>query len=290
MAKQYGPAPILRYRTAQEMLAAYPVPQEHYQANGAILLDDCGIDYDTPFVARLTFPPEWKKIGTREGITIPPVVFKDGRFAKTENPLCSIIENESMLLKVYSELLRIELAFKLLVKDLFPAYRRIDHRNLTFRFTRTENEPVHLDYFSDGQPFPERHKLRRLKLFLNVDSQPRIWNVGPTLEDLLRHSNGALGARLPNDVNVLNKMIADAGLLADVPMVRVEIPPRGIVFANGATVVHQVVFGNRMVALEAFVPRDSAPTCEWDDLPRWIEEAGYAAYDVQAPETVAPAA
>lgn len=281
MDRPYGPAPIITYRNPREMIAASPGPQDHYQNHGVILLEDCGIDYDTDFVARLTFPPEWKKIGTRDDITVPPIVFKDGRFHKTQNPLCGIIENETMLIKVYSELLRLELGFKLLVHQLFT-YRAIEHRNLTFRFTKTENEPVHLDYFDGGKAFPERLKVRRLKLFLNVDSQPRVWNVGPTLADLLLHANGAFGKTLPNDINVLTKLVYDSGLLAQVPMVRVEIPPRGIVFANGATVVHQVVSGNRMVALEAFV-RDSPRVSEWDELPKWIEAAGYGAYDV-APE------
>ena len=52
--------------------------------------------------------------------------------------------------------------------------------------------------------------------------------------------------------------------------------------ANGATVLHQVVFGNRMVALEGFVPRDSAPRCEWDELPDWIAQAGYGIDEVEA--------
>jgi hypothetical protein len=64
--------------------------------------------------------------------------------------------------------------------------------------------------------------------------------------------------------------------------VRVEIPPRGIVFANGATVVHQVLYGNRMVALEGFAPKSAlqpSSVCEWDAVRSWIEAAGYAARD-----------
>ena len=275
MSEAYAPTKILRYRTAAEMIAAHPVPSDHYHANGVVLLEDSGLDYDVDFVSRLTFPPEWKKYGTVNGLTLPPLVWSQGALRRTQNPLCQLIRDDAMLMKTYSELLRIETGFKLLVNDLFPAYRNIDWRNCTFRFTRTENEVPHVDSFKDGKPFAPASQKPRVKFFLNVDTQPRIWNVGPTLPDLLKHSGGVLGTTLPNDVNMVCHQVNFSGLMKDVPSVRVEIPPRGIVFANGATVVHQVVFGLRMVALEGFVPRECVPTSEWDHLPGWIEAAGY---------------
>jgi hypothetical protein len=86
----------------------------------------------------------------------------------------------------------------------------------------------------------------------------------------------ALERPLPEDLNVLCARLYEAGALEDTPMVRVEIPPRGVVFANGSTVVHQVVFGNRMVGLEGAV-RDSGagltPAAEWEDVKRWLVAA-----------------
>jgi hypothetical protein len=272
------PAPVLRYRNLEEMVAAFPEPRDHYEANGVLLLEDCGLDYDHAFVQRITFPPQWKKFGTVNALTVPPVVFVDGQFRRTQNPLGQMIKEDAMLLKTYSELLRLELGFKLLVLDVFSTYRNILWVNCTFRFTRTEDEPPHVDVFNEGRAFLPEQKLPRVKFFMNVDSQPRIWNVGPTLPEVLKHSGGALGVSLPEDVNMLCDLVNNSGILERFPYSRVEIPPRGIVFANGATVVHQVVFGQRMVALEGLVPRECVAQSEWDRLGGWIADAGYRSH------------
>lgn len=278
MAEFPAPVSILRFRNADEMMKASAQTRGHYEGHGAILLEDAGLEYDTDFIHRLTFPPGWKKYGTVNALTIPPVVFTEGGFKRTQNPLGLMIKEDAMLLKTYSELLRLEMGFKLLIMELFPSYRQIHWVNCTFRFTRTEDEPPHVDVFNEGRPFADEHKLPRLKFFMNVDSAPRVWNVGPSLRDVLKFSNGALGDSLPADVNMVCDIINKSGILANFPTVRVEIPPKGIVFANGATVVHQVIFGQRMVALEALMPRWNVPASEWDNISDWIAEAGYKAH------------
>jgi hypothetical protein len=282
MKSPCSPARVLTYRTRAEMMAAYPRARQHYEDNGVILLEDCGIDYDAPFIAATSFPPEWKKIGTVNGITLPPIVLHEGKFHRTQNPLCGLVKDDATLLKLYSELLRLELGFKLLVAELFADYRDILWYNCTFRFVKTESEPVHLDAFGQGRAFPPEERLRRLKLFLNVDSQPRVWNVGPPLPEVLAHLRPRLPASLPDDLNVLCDLLNKSGALAGLPVQRLEIPPRGVVFANGSTVAHQVVSGNRMVSVEGVVrgaAASPARACEWDDLPRWIEAAGYGRLD-----------
>ena len=278
MADSPAPVPILRFRTAEEMIHGFSRTRDHYEGHGVLLLEDAGLEYDSEFITRLSFPPEWKKFGTVNYLTIPPVVFAQGGFRRTQNPLCLMIKEDAMLLKTYSELLRLEMGFKLLIMELFPAYRQIIWVNCTFRFTRAENEGRHVDVFNEGKPFLEEQKLPRLKFFMNVDSRPRVWNVGPSLQDVLKHSNGSLGKSLPADVNMICDIVNRSGILADFPTVQVEIPPRGIVFANGATVVHEVVSGERMVALEGLTPRANAKACEWDCIGDWITGAGYACH------------
>jgi Methyl-accepting chemotaxis protein (MCP) signalling domain len=271
-------ANIRRYGNSLEMREAFPGPSVHYEKNGVILLERSDIEFDHAFIGALSFPQGWKKIGTVNGITDPPIVFHKGKFDRTQSPLCSLCPDDWMLLKVYSELLRLELGFKLLVTQIFPSYSTVEWSNCTFRFVKTENEAPHLDSFSGGEPFDEKDKLPRLKFFLNVDSKSRVWNVGPALPDILKASRGSLGRRLPSDLNVLCTLINSSGILSTMPMVRVEIPPGGIVFANGATVLHQIVYGHRMVCVEGFVPKSSlqpSSICEWDNVQQWIAEAGY---------------
>jgi hypothetical protein len=286
MTASCKPAEVIHYRHPQEMMAAFPRTHIQYEQNDVLLLADAGIGFDRDFIGRTNFPPDWKKIGTVNGITLPPLVLQGNALVRSQNPLCSAVADNITLLKLYSELIRIEFGFKLLVTQVLPAYWNASWMNCTFRFTKTEDEPAHLDSFSDGARVPPRLQHPRLKFFLNVDAEPRVWNIGPTLPDILRHTPGCLESPLPTDLNVLCARVNAAKLSGKLPMARVEIPPGGIVFANGATVLHQVVSGNRMVCLEGFVPRTSlqpASTCEWDLTRSWIEGAGYEAVDEPDP-------
>ena len=273
-------APVLTYPDAARMHAAAPTPQRHYESGGVVLLEDSGIRYDEAMIQAFAFPAGWKKIGSLNGITKPPLLLQGTRLVRTDNPLCAMVKSDVELLKVHSELRQLELGFRLLLAELFPGYRLDTISNCTFRFTPTTLEPVHLDSFMSGAATPEEHRVPRVKLFLNVDSQPRIWNVGPILPDVLLASAGSLGASLPTDVNRLCHLVNDSGILDRVPLTRLEIPPRGLVFANGPMVVHQVVSGNRMVGLEGFVPRSALlpeSRYEGDCAREWIEAAGYTA-------------
>jgi hypothetical protein len=282
MGRDYNPADILIYNNPSEMIKAFPEPLVHYENDGVILLNDCGFDFDESYIATITFPPEWRKIGTVDQITATPIIFRDRAFLRTHNPLCQAIDDDRLLLKLYSEFLRIELSFKLLISEVLPAYRNIQWKNCTFRFVKTPEEDVHLDVFNNGKPFPAESKLPRLKLFLNVDSEARIWNIGPKLRDVIRFSKDFLGSTLPSDLNVLCALINKSGAMDVCPKVKLEIPPRGIVFANGSTVVHQVVYGNRVIGLEGLMPSASlysSAGSEWDKLRHWIREAGYSSID-----------
>jgi hypothetical protein len=282
MNLDYKPTDILVYDNPSAMIKAFPEPLAHYENDGAILLKDCGFEFDEAFMATVSFPPEWKKIGTVNHITSAPIIYKDGGFVRTHNPLCQIVEDDRLLLKAYSEFLRLELSFKLLVSEVFPVYKNIDWGNCTFRFSPTRREDVHLDVFSNGNPFPPEFHRPRLKLFLNVDVEPRVWNVGPRMCDVLKFSHDYLGPTLPADINMLCMHIDKSGALDHCPLTKVEIPTRGVVFANGSTVVHQVIYGNRAIGLEGSMPTASllsSASNEWYNVRRWISEAGYSCLD-----------
>lgn len=282
MDSNYNPTGILTYKDPAAMIEAFPQPLIHYENDGAILLEDCGFEFDQAFLSTIVFPPEWKKIGSFNHLTVAPLVYRDGAFVRTHNPLCGLIDDDRLLLATYAALLRLELSFKLLFAQVFPTYDNVQWKNCMFRFTATRDEPPHLDYFNNGNPFAVEFRQPRLKIFLNVDTEARIWHVGPTLRDLLKYSREYLAPALPSDLNVLCALIFRSGALDHCPLVKVAIPPRGAIFANGATVVHQVVYGNRMVSLEGTMPSTSlfsSAGSEWDNLKLWLREAGYSCVD-----------
>lgn len=279
MISDYKPTNILVYDNPAAMVSDFPKPIIHYENDGAILLKNCGFEFDEAFITHLSLPLKWAKIGTANFITSTPIILKDGEFIRTHNPLCQLIRDDRLLLKVYSEFLTLELNFKLLVADVFHYYKNIHWNNCTFRFTPLRNQTVHLDNYSNGYYMPPKDRLPKIKLFLNVDAEPRVWNIGPRLRDVLKFSREYLDPTLPPCINMLNAHIVKSGAFDNCPLTKLEIPPRGVVFANGMTVVHQVIYGNRMVGLEGHMPAESlysSTGSEWDNFINWINEAGYS--------------
>ena len=76
MESGYKPADILVYKNPSEMIKAFPEPLVHYENDGVILLEDCGLEFDESYISVITFPPEWKKIGTTEHITDTPIILR----------------------------------------------------------------------------------------------------------------------------------------------------------------------------------------------------------------------
>src|SRR3546814_9806625 len=106
---------------------------------------------------------------------------------------------------------------------------------------------MHLDIFKRSLP------LHRLKMFINIDAEPRIWNTSFTLRRVLELYRDEL-EDLPPDIDrmELNRIINDR-LATDLPSHRLSYPPLCCVIANGETVLHPVVYGNRMIGIEYLV-------------------------------------
>src|SRR3546814_17410032 len=78
---------------------------------------------------------------------------------------------------------------------------------------------MHLDIFKRSLP------LHRLKMFINIDAEPRIWNTSFTLRRVLELYRDEL-KDLPPDINrmELNRIINDR-LATDLPSHRLSYPP-----------------------------------------------------------------
>ena len=79
------------------------------------------------------------------------------------------------------------------------------------------------------------------------------------------------------NLNTFNYIIDKQGLLDDLPVTRLEIPPGALLIANGSTLAHQVVYGRRMVSLEASVKMRDADNpigSEQEDFEKALGAAG----------------
>ncbi len=123
----------------------------------------------------------------------------------------------------------------------------------TLRFCPTTEEGLHFDTFKVGESGAFKRGVRAFKLFLNVDKKPRVWRIGPALADFITINQHHLPNPCPDDVNTFCYVVDKLGLLDNCETRQVEIPPGGMVIANGTSIAHEVVSGDRMVCLETFV-------------------------------------
>lgn len=273
-------APVIRYQTVKDFVASQPKAQEHYDNSSVLLIDDAKIKYDADFFSRIELPKEYKKIGTNDGVTLSPFIISGLNLVRNpKNPLTKFIKDDLLLSKLVYEFFSLDVQMRKLLNATFPGFQRARSYNCTFRLCPTRSEGLHYDYFLKGAALDPRYrKQTRIKIFLNVDSVSRVWRVGPTLKNYLAGFSDVLPDELPADLNTLNFFLDRIGFVEKCEATTVEIPPGGAIIANGATVAHEVVYGNRMVALEMLGvnPRLSPGfKGEYTEVLNWMQDAGF---------------
>lgn len=247
---------IHRYKTLIDMLRDRDGVQRRYENSEVLILENTEEKLDFAFLNALKFPLEAKKMGSMNGLCeFPYLLNRQGNSVNSANALTKKVSDPILLSKIVYEFHSAELKFKLLFHRIFPNYIDAAIHNTTFRLLNSINEGMHYDYFHEGAPLSDYNQgFMKIKLFWNISLRPRIWHIGPTIFDFILSYRNRLPEKLPNDINVLCRLVDTVGNLENVSKVRIEIPPNGIVFANGWTVAHEVVDGNAMVGLEGAVP------------------------------------
>ena len=134
---------------------------------------------------------------------------------------------------------------------LFPSYHSLQDVNITWRLTETHEEGMHLDYFDGGAPTMPGAKLaHRVKIFINVDSEPRRWRTSFDLPGVLDKCREQLPTEMPDDLNVVNMVIDKVGVLKNLPFHNLAYPTMSAVICNGEAVAHEVIYGQRTVGAE----------------------------------------
>jgi len=253
---------------------------EHYEALGVIVIPHLPIDFDLAFLQQLAFPREWKKIGTLNGIEQPVIVRHGAQIAPDpSHPLVKILKEIPLAVYVQSQVARFNSQLRIALRGLFPRYYSLERNvNITWRLSETRDEGMHLDVFDNGRPMNARLRAQhRVKIFVNIDSEPRRWRVSYDLPELLKRCRDQLPEELPDDVNVLNNVLDKIGVLDALPAHRVAYPTMSAVIVNAEAVAHEVVFGRRMVAGEFICdaadmldPSRHTHAC----LARWLGAAG----------------
>ena len=253
---------------------------EHYESNGVIVVPHVPIAFDREFFQGLRVPQEWKKIGTVNGIEQPLVVRSGGALAIAEDhPLIVGFGQSTVAIYAQEQIASFNAQLRHGLGQLFPRYFSLREGNITWRLTRTVEEGLHFDVFQGGAPLaPIGKSLHRVKLFINIDDEPRQWRTSHDMPTALRVGRGLLPEELPDDVNVVCDLIGKIGLLKTLPAHALAYPTMAAVIVNGETLAHEVVYGRRVVAGEFLCtggdmlsPDKLSHRC----LPGWLREAGY---------------
>jgi hypothetical protein len=253
---------------------------EHYENNGVIVIPFMPIAFDREFFQKLEFPPEWKKVGTANGIERPLVVRREGELAFAgDHPLVQRFGQTAIAIYAQEQIATFNAQLRQGLSLLFPRYFSLREGNITWRLTETVEEGMHFDVFRGGVPLdPEGKSLHRVKLFVNIDDEPRRWRTTCDMPAALKAGRGLLPDELPDDVNVVCDLIDKFGLLKTLPAHALAYPAMSAVIVNGETVAHEVVYGRRVVAGEFIClakdmlsPHKLSHRC----MPGWLRDAGY---------------
>ena len=146
-----------------------------------------------------------------------------------------------------------------LIKDFFPRYM-ILKPSITWRLNETWNENLHLDVYREDL---ENHHLR---VFVNLDSAPRIWHTSHSLEWLLKNEltrldRNFLKQNTPGRIcHALNfevfKGFEDSGREGQ-PKHIIFFEPGDIWFVDSRKVSHQIFFGRKALSTEYAIHNDS---------------------------------
>lgn len=248
---------------------------EWYEDHKLIVLPFWPIEADHEYLQTLSLPSQLSKIGSANSIH-KPLFERFGTKLISRNALSHL--KIELPLKVY---LRDQIAsiFSQLWESLpllFPRYQ-MQEMNTTFRYTPTASEgSLHLDVF---QVTGDDH---RLKLFINMDIDDRVWRTSynlPRVMELYKEHFTDIGPDV--DRNTLNRLINER-VGSILPRHVVRYPTFSCVIGNGETLMHEVVSGNRMIALEYRVEVNSMMNPEkyiGTMLPQHLRNLGYTAQE-----------
>jgi 3-deoxy-D-manno-oct-2-ulosonic acid (Kdo) hydroxylase len=159
----------------------------NYEAGKIIILKNSPLSIDYDLLNELYLPKgrQFQKLSYKT--LIYPKMYK-ADIAKLM--LAKFGRSPVLYFKLRREIMRVTDEVRRFVRDVFKPYR-IQKESVSWRFTPTGPEALHVDWF---RPTEDLHYVR---MFINIDEEPRVWTVSHQLEELIaRNYASAQLARL----------------------------------------------------------------------------------------------
>ncbi len=239
------------------------------------------LDIDVDFFRAVQVPAQFKKVGTVNGLD-RPILIRSGDKIMFDHThvLLQIFGDRMIATYAQTQIRSVNDQIRRGLNQLFPRYRSLTEANITWRLTETVDEGMHVDGFLKGKPTPPEAKGRfhRVKLFINIDSQPRKWWTSFTMGETLKRYRSKLPDSMPDDADIVANVISNSGFLGDgEPHHEIDIPPMGAVMGEAQAISHAVRYGRRMIAAEFMcLTEHMLDPCKHTQarLPGWLGDAG----------------
>jgi hypothetical protein len=176
---------------------------------------------------------------------------------KRWRPFKTAFESRKATPEVMREFNRLGAHATRLFHRVFPEFIAVGERRDSFRPMITGPEPLHFDTYL------QEHSL--VTSLTNVSEVPRVYNLGPTFEELVMHN----AAEMRRVVKMCHGKLDDMSVqlrvpgrppLSDAPRHRVELAPGSIWFFNAKTCSHEVVYGEGAAGFTWVVSNTGAET------------------------------
>lgn len=129
-----------------------------------------------------------------------------------------------------------------IVPVLFPGYKVV-RENISWRLTETGPEEPHYDSYGY-----EEDELHTVRIFVNLDNEPRRWAVGPPVGETLRKYPNVWAPYKDRHPNIINDKINKMLPWSEIPMGEISFAPGALWLVNSQIVAHAILWGRRMVA------------------------------------------
>ena len=180
--------------------------------------------------------------------------------------------------------------FNNLIARLIPAYERIfadyefDKRKVMWRLNTIMAENMHVDAYK------HESEVHFARMFVNLDTQPRIWHTSWRIEDMFEKARGTVP---PEKLEGLSRgevwNIFNASFFSQNSREWWDDQPRHIAFfepgdvwiVDSRQVAHQIFYGRRALSIDFSVPKERMkdPSLHYLDIAERFRTANRAAYD-----------